>query len=151
MMEGFLKEIVSDTEYARYLRERFLFKIMPMINVDGVRHGNFRFSASGVDLNRRWDSPSEEHYPEIYYLKQMVIREHKLKRVRMYIDMHGHSRKKNVFFYGCCQDSEDIMDSFKPKAFPFLMSKVHEAYNYEDCSFVMQEDKEGTARIALWN
>jgi len=19
----------------------------------------------------------------------------------MYIDMHGHSRKKNVFFYGC--------------------------------------------------
>lgn len=21
----------------------------------------------------------------------------------MYIDMHGHSRKKNVFFYGCCE------------------------------------------------
>lgn len=31
---------------------------MPMINIDGVRHGNFRFSASGVDLNRRWKDPS---------------------------------------------------------------------------------------------
>jgi murein tripeptide amidase MpaA len=34
-----------------------------MINVDGVRHGNFRFSSSGVDLNRRWKNPTEEHHP----------------------------------------------------------------------------------------
>lgn len=59
MMEGFIKEIVSESESARYLREKFLFKIIPMINVDGVRHGNFRFSALGVDLNRRWDNPLE--------------------------------------------------------------------------------------------
>lgn len=58
IMQGFLKEMVSDCEPARFLKERFLFKIMPMINIDGVRHGNFRFSASGVDLNRRWKDPS---------------------------------------------------------------------------------------------
>jgi len=46
--------VASNSDYARYLKEKFLFKIMPIINVDGVRHGNFRFSASGVDLNRRW-------------------------------------------------------------------------------------------------
>ena len=57
-MEGFLKELASDSEPARFLKEKFLFKIMPMINVDGVRHGNFRFCASGVDLNRRWKDPS---------------------------------------------------------------------------------------------
>lgn len=30
------------------------------------------------------------------------------------------------------------------------MSKIHEAYNYHDCNFTVQPDKEGTARIALW-
>ena len=73
-----------------------------MINVDGVYHGNLRFSANGVDLNRRWKQPSENYHPEIYYFKQMILKEQRQKQVMMFIDMHGHSRKKNVFFYGCC-------------------------------------------------
>jgi cytosolic carboxypeptidase protein 2/3 len=81
----------------------------------------------------------------------MILKENKQKRVRMFIDMHGHSRKKNVFFYGCCQENQNLQDNFFPKAFPFLMSKIHEPYNYHDCSFTIQPDKEGTARVALWD
>lgn len=29
-----------------------------MINMDGVSGGNYRFSAAGVDLNRKWKQPS---------------------------------------------------------------------------------------------
>ena len=43
-----------------------------MINVDGVSKGNFRFSALGVDLNRKWKNPSQEHHPQIYSLKEMI-------------------------------------------------------------------------------
>lgn len=68
----------------------------------------------------------------------------------MYIDLHGHSRKKNIFFYGCCKDNSNIEDSFGPKAFPFLMSKLHSPFSYQDCSFIIQEGKEGTARVSLW-
>jgi len=25
----------------------------------------------------------------------------------MYIDIHGHSRKKSAFFYGCCPSTKD--------------------------------------------
>jgi len=25
----------------------------------------------------------------------------------MYIDIHGHSRKKSAFFYGCCPANKD--------------------------------------------
>ena len=53
MMEGFLKEFIGG-EYGEYLKEVFLFKIVPMINPDGVVNGNYRFSASGYDLNRKW-------------------------------------------------------------------------------------------------
>jgi hypothetical protein len=81
----------------------------------------------------------------------MMLRESKTKKIRMFIDMHGHSRKKNVFFYGCCQEGEKLIDNFQPKAFPFLMGKLHDAFNYHDCSFTIQPDKEGTARVTLWN
>jgi hypothetical protein len=30
------------------------------------------------------------------------------------------------------------------------MSKLHPAYNYFDCSFAVQKEKEGTARVTLW-
>jgi len=36
------------------LRHHFVFKIIPMVNVDGVIHGNNRCSLAGVDLNRHW-------------------------------------------------------------------------------------------------
>jgi len=62
-MEGLLKELVGDSEHSAYLKSRFLFKIVPMINIDGVIRGNFRFSAAGLDLNRKWHQPLENHHP----------------------------------------------------------------------------------------
>jgi hypothetical protein len=66
----------------------------------------------------------------------------------MYIDIHGHSRKRNVFFYGCCEKGESA--NARPRAFPYLMWKIHEAFKYENCCFSVQRDKEGTARITAW-
>jgi murein tripeptide amidase MpaA len=45
---------VGDTPDAALLRKKFIFKIIPMINVDGVIAGNYRCSLSGQDLNRNW-------------------------------------------------------------------------------------------------
>lgn len=50
------------------------------------------------------------------------------KKVSMYIDMHGHSRKKNVFFYGCCEKGDTVNP--KPRSFPYLMSKIYDAFKY---------------------
>lgn len=72
----------------------------------------------------------------------------------MFIDLHGHSRQKNVFFYGCCPkgqlDSEGKPNT-KPREFPFLMSKLHAPFRYDYCSYAVQKDKEGTARVCMWN
>ena len=43
-----------------------------MINVDGVVQGNYRFSGSGFDLNRKWENPSKMYHPEVYYTKKMI-------------------------------------------------------------------------------
>ena len=52
IVEGILLFLVSDDEVAKYLRNNFVFKIIPMLNPDGVLIGNYRTSLSGVDLNR---------------------------------------------------------------------------------------------------
>lgn len=57
-MEGLIDFLTEDTYESNYLRENCVFKIFPMVNVDGVIHGNNRCSLAGVDLNRRWSAPN---------------------------------------------------------------------------------------------
>ena len=55
VMKGILDFLTSNTNpEAAALRRAFVFKIVPMINIDGVIYGNYRCSLSGVDLNRTW-------------------------------------------------------------------------------------------------
>lgn len=53
MMKGVLDFLQSDSRQARALRDKFVFKIVPMLNPDGVIVGNYRCSLAGGDLNRQ--------------------------------------------------------------------------------------------------
>ena len=46
--------MTSDTEAAENLRKLFVFKIVPMLNPDGVIVGNTRCNLAGADLNRQY-------------------------------------------------------------------------------------------------
>lgn len=102
MLEGTIKFLMSDDTLAQELRKNFVFKIVPMLNPDGVVVGNYRCSLLGQDLNRKWVMPNKYLHPTIYYTKQMIRFLQWERKVTLFIDMHGHSRKSNVFFYGCC-------------------------------------------------
>lgn len=52
IVEGFIQFMMSNDEDAVLLRDRFVFKIIPMLNPDGVIVGNYRSSLGGYDLNR---------------------------------------------------------------------------------------------------
>ena len=60
--------------------------------------------------------------------------------------MHGHSRKSNVFMYGCNR----FEDPGWTRAFPFMLSKLNPLFSFENSRFGIQKDKEATARIALF-
>ena len=103
IMEGILDFLTSDTPEADELRTHFMFKIIPMLNVDGVINGNHRCGLTGEDLNRRWQDPNQQLHPVIYHSKGLMsyIRQVLSKEIFLFCDFHGHSRKKNVFLYGC--------------------------------------------------
>lgn len=104
ILQGIIDMLISNTQEAEKLREAFIWKIIPMLNPDGVIHGNYRCSLSGKDLNRRWKKPSKLLFPEIYYSKKLILEFSSKYQTSVYLDLHGHSRKKNVFLYGCHDD-----------------------------------------------
>ena len=98
MMRGVLFFITDpNNEEAKILREKFVFKIIPMLNPDGVINGNYRCSLAGCDLNRRWKYPSEILHPTVYHTKKLIMKLAKERPLALYCDLHGHSRRKNVF------------------------------------------------------
>ncbi|KAJ3075407.1 Cytosolic carboxypeptidase 1 [Podochytrium sp. JEL0797] len=102
IMHGVIQFLLGDDETAHCLRQRCVFKIVPMLNPDGVIAGNHRCGLGGTDLNRAWQCPSETRSPTIYWTKMLwKYLVDKGKRPLVSCDFHGHSKKKNVFIFGC--------------------------------------------------
>jgi hypothetical protein len=64
-IEGFISKLIDGSPFCRALLKLLIFKIVPMINPDGVVVGNFRTNLSGEDLNRRYDAPSRAFHPTV--------------------------------------------------------------------------------------
>ena len=54
------------------LRDTFVFKIIPMLNPDGVIVGNYRCSLAGRDLNRNYKSLLKDSFPAVWHTKHMI-------------------------------------------------------------------------------
>mmetsp|Transcript_1109 Transcript_1109/g.2706 ORF Transcript_1109/g.2706 Transcript_1109/m.2706 type:complete len:878 (+) Transcript_1109:41-2674(+) len=153
MMKGAIEYLISNARGAKMLRKNFVFRIIPMLNPDGVIYGNSRCSLLGVDLNRRWKTPLRLVHPEIYYTKKLITVFSEVHEIAMYCDMHGHSAKKDVFMYGCsCEDSR--IDSRRSnvliKSLPISMALKNDMFNYNNCHFRLEPSKAATARIVLF-
>ena len=72
MMDGVISFLCGGSEVAKRLRKIAVFKIVPMLNPDGVATGNNRCNLAGHDLNRTWTAPSVSLSPTIYHWKQLI-------------------------------------------------------------------------------
>jgi len=69
VMEHIMDFLVGNSPEAKILRDTFVFKIVPMLNPDGVLVGNYRCNLAGVDLNRQWIDPGKKLHPSIFHTK----------------------------------------------------------------------------------
>lgn len=152
-IEGLLEFLVSTEKEAVLLRKFFVFYIIPMLNPDGVRHGNYRCSLLGVDLNRRWAKPSRSFHPTVYYAQKLVVLIAEDLEIAVYCDFHGHSNKKNIFMYGCHSLSKEesaVKDNLVSMIIPTLLSLMTPSFSLSDTHYKIEKSKETTARIALY-
>uniref|UniRef100_A0AAQ4Q6F2 Cytosolic carboxypeptidase 1 n=1 Tax=Gasterosteus aculeatus aculeatus TaxID=481459 RepID=A0AAQ4Q6F2_GASAC len=162
VMKGTLEFLMGTSPLAASLREAYIFKIVPMLNPDGVVNGNHRCSLSGEDLNRQWQNPNPELHPTIYHTKSLLQYLAHIQRAPLvFCDYHGHSRKKNVFMYGCSvketvwqsnisATSSDLQEDLGYRALPKILSQIAPAFSMASCSFVVERSKESTARVVVW-
>ncbi|XP_057620355.1 cytosolic carboxypeptidase 3 isoform X5 [Chionomys nivalis] len=153
IMKGFLDYILGDSSDARLLRDTFIFKVVPMLNPDGVIVGNYRCSLAGRDLNRNYTSLLKESYPSVWYTRNMIHRLMEKREVILYCDLHGHSRKQNIFMYGCDGSSRSKTKGLylQQRIFPLMLSKnCPNKFSFSACKFNVQKSKEGTGRVVMW-
>ncbi|XP_065185389.1 uncharacterized protein LOC135815954 isoform X2 [Sycon ciliatum] len=150
VMEGILQFLVSAHPLAVKLRERYIFKVVPMLNPDGVVNGHHRCSLSGNDLNRQWITPCPVRHPTIYHTKCLLQYLFATgSNARLFCDLHGHSRRKNIFTFGCL-DHLDQLDRREEEVFPNLLASVAPAFARKNCTFDVDKSKEATARVVGW-
>ena len=134
MMKGIIDYLVGPSLGARMLRDNFVIKVIPMLNPDGVILGNTRCSLAGVDLNRIWLDPSQKQHPTIYHMKQLLRNIQQERELFLYCDLHGHSRKKNMFMYGNCNKGDA---QARERIFPFLLERSADIFSFADCAFAV--------------
>ncbi|XP_069484883.1 cytosolic carboxypeptidase 3 [Ambystoma mexicanum] len=151
IMKGFLDYILSNRDDACLLRDTFIFKVVPMLNPDGVIVGNYRCSLAGRDLNRNYRSILKDSFPSVWCTRNMIKRVMEEREVLLYCDLHGHSRKQNVFMYGCGIRGSTESTRLKERVFPLMLHKNSpDKFSFLGCKFKVQKSKEGTGRVVMW-
>ena len=119
----FFFSFFNESSTTQVLRERFVFKLVPMLNPDGVIVGNNRCSLSGKDLNRQYRTVMRESYPSVWHTKLMIRRLLEECGVAIYCDLHAHSRKHNIFVYGCESKRTASQTKLSEQVFPLMLHK----------------------------
>jgi hypothetical protein len=160
VIEGVIDFLLDlNSSIARDLRKRFIFKIVPMLNPDGVINGNFRTCVNGKDLNRMWCDVRENMCPTIFYTKEMIKKTLQSREVFVFCDFHGHSNKNNFFLYGCNNNKKiksTISQKLKTNGYQeMVLSRIYQSKNsYFDpvnCIYKIAQSKLKTARAVVKN
>lgn len=77
VFNGFLNFITStDDPRAAALRDQFVFKLIPMLNPDGVCRGHYRTDSRGVNLNRMYANPDPSLHPSVFAARSITLHAH---------------------------------------------------------------------------
>lgn len=111
-------------------------------------------------------------HPTIVAFKELIRTVQSNRSVALFLDLHGHSKLKNSFIYGCDVSaqpekyskylasvlSEDEINQRRIfcRIFPKILCTMSKSstsngyFSYRDCSFNIDKSKFGTGRVVSW-
>ncbi|KAL6266793.1 hypothetical protein P5V15_003625 [Pogonomyrmex californicus] len=147
--QGLMDFLVSAHPIAQVLRDYVIFKIVPMLNPDGVFLGNYRSTVMGLDLNRSWNRISEWIHPTLLATRAMLKSLDKNSHTPLdcVLDLHAHTNATGVFVYG--NTYEDVYRYERHIVLPKLLAQHAEDYELGNTMYNQDHNKAGTARRYL--
>lgn len=144
--QGIIDFLVSSHPVAVCLRDIVVFKIVPMMNPDGVFLGNHRSNLMGQDLNRHWDEISEWAHPTLQAVQALVAQYSSNKAISLdfILDLHGNTSLPGVFVYGNTYD--DVYRYERHILYPKLLAQNVVDYVVGNTMYNRDVLKAGTAR-----
>eukprot|EP01061_Rhynchopus_euleeides_P011882 TRINITY_DN21481_c0_g1_i1.p1 TRINITY_DN21481_c0_g1~~TRINITY_DN21481_c0_g1_i1.p1 ORF type:complete len:441 (+),score=138.19 TRINITY_DN21481_c0_g1_i1:172-1494(+) len=154
---GLLCFLLSDHPAARVLRNHCIFKVVPMLNPDGVFLGNYRCSSMGYDLNRNWLNPSAWAHAPIKYTRDEILRLNAQEGTELdfFMDMHAHSTCTNAFMFVNTSDGDRKGSTAYEEStrsamvFPRILAGLEKTFSVQASRFCREPSKLGTGRRAL--
>lgn len=125
----------------RQLRRQFVFKLVPMLNPDGVARGHYRLDTQGLNLNRHYINPSPTEHPAIYAVRSLVLGLHDRASLILYLDLHAHAAKKGCFFYGNQFERHQLDKQVATQLFARLAGLNSPFLEYGQCVFTEKNMK----------
>ena len=102
VLNGFL-EMLCDlrSEQGKCLRKNYVFKVIMMLNPDGVSRGYYRLDTMACNLNRMYLNPSKADNPTIWATRKAVVQQaEQYKCLKVFLDFHAHASKRGGFMFG---------------------------------------------------
>jgi hypothetical protein len=109
LLSKYLSSKIRDAR-AHYLRKNFIFKLVPMLNPDGVANGHYRMDVFNQNLNRYYQNPDPLLQPSAYAVKQIGKHYSSSSKNKLcfYMDLHAHPQRKGNFIYGNNFESPEV-------------------------------------------
>lgn len=138
--EGAIEFLSSQDQYAKMLRDRVIFKILPMANPDGVIAGNSRNSFAGRDLNKCFKRKNPALFPITCSFYQLIKKRARNNQVFLFVDIRAQHKKKGTFVYGPYYPIHDRM-YYQSKIIPKVFSEKTCMFRYYSCRYAHKENQ----------
>lgn len=139
VVEGLIRFLLSDDESAALARKTTLYKIIPMMNPDGIFNGVTRFNANLEDLNQEWDDDFTDtlHLPvesEVACVKKW-IREWKNsgKSIHLGLDIHSQGQQGSMNLLHTPKDMLATLTPYLNKYWPVKYVPMEFSGSLNDC------------------
>jgi cytosolic carboxypeptidase protein 5 len=144
-------------EQARNLRKHYVFKVIMMLNPDGVSRGYYRLDSAACNLNRMYMNAKKLDHPTIWATHKAVVQQAvQYKCLKMFMDFHAHASKKGAFVFGNhITEQERQADNI---TFAKLIAMNCLNFDMNECNFsdrIMAvkdkngQSREGSSRVAI--
>ena len=142
----------------KILLDNFIFKLIPIINVDGVSNGYFRLNTEGYNLNRCYLGPSPKINPENYAITKLFYFYSTNYKIRYYFDLHADMNTRGVYTFG---NALKIFENHVENVlFSFLFKINSNHVDFSHCIFTQKSmgskakndtaGKEATSRVQFY-